>query len=193
MRRWRQQKESEQFLTDWAYSPKRIVIYFVTVLIIAVCLHVRREKNDKKKVIYPDGRRFLIILWRRKPMEPNLDFCNIWWIWHLSISPRALPHFDYVNDCLTGGHPVKDVINGNQIINLLAEARFILRKWCPNHPSLQADISKDDQEINLYFTDFTEKKFKTLGLQGRAETEDIGIVTKRIMCSKLAKIFDSLV
>ncbi|XP_055920727.1 uncharacterized protein LOC129952226 [Eupeodes corollae] len=108
----------------------------------------------------------------------------------------------YVDDCISGSNSITQTKEAQkQLRSILDNAGFKLRKWCANHPQLLNDIRLEDQEICLDFTDASHCTIKTLGLVwqpksdelcGRAKINDTSSITKRVVSSELARIFNPL-
>lgn len=105
-------------------------------------------------------------------------------------------------DVLTGASMIEDTIALRQQLSqqLFRKGQFHLRKWRSNNDRVLADLSKDNETDNLLKI---EKKgsLKTLGLHwdARSDTlqysvtiEETSKITKRIVLSKIAQIFDPL-
>ena len=110
----------------------------------------------------------------------------------------------YVDDCLTGADELKSALTlQQQLTSLFARGGFLLRKWNSSNPSMLEEIpeelrdSRDVQtisEINEYT--------KTLGIEWNISTDEFRLtiaesspnttVTKKVIVSDVAKVFDVL-
>ncbi|XP_075164230.1 uncharacterized protein LOC142236821 [Haematobia irritans] len=108
----------------------------------------------------------------------------------------------YVDDGLGGSDNINIAITTqNQLIQMLKEYGFNLKKWCANHPRLLKDIPEADQEVNLDFDVISSDTVKTLGLFWLPHIDNFCVkvkfnehktVTRRTATSDLAKLFDPL-
>ncbi|KAL7725098.1 hypothetical protein ACLKA6_018807 [Drosophila palustris] len=109
----------------------------------------------------------------------------------------------YVDDCLTGADSAQEAIHiREELVKILRPNRFNLRKWCSNNDQLLHGIPKDDVASDVKFEDSLDSyRIKTLGLIwmpkkdqlcGRAQSSTALKITKRVVCSDLAQIFDFL-
>ena len=115
---------------------------------------------------------------------------------------KSLKQDFYVDDGLIGADTIHEALAiQQQLISILSSAGMKLRKWCANHPQLLSGIAPEDQEVNLSFGAEEDQSTKTLGLSWlpksdmlyiKANGEPAGKVTKRIMSSDLAHIYDPL-
>lgn len=118
------------------------------------------------------------------------------------LGANSLKNDFYVDDGLTGSNSLTEAIEKQrQLTEILYEAGFTLRKWCANHPRLLQGIPEEDQEVNLDLDDDGTQAIKTLGLTWlpkpdqfcvKANLNKNTILTKRVVASDLAKIFDPL-
>ncbi|KAM8712433.1 hypothetical protein ACLKA7_012878 [Drosophila subpalustris] len=89
-----------------------------------------------------------------------------------------------------------------ELVKILRPNGFNLRKWCSNNDQLLHGIPKDDVASDVKFDDSLDShRIKTLGLIwmpkkdqlcGRAQSSTALKITKRVVCSELAQIFDPL-
>lgn len=108
----------------------------------------------------------------------------------------------YMDDLLTG---VNDVAAGQQLCshlqNLLGSAGFCLRKWSSNCPSILENLPKElRDERALFEFNSPTGPIKTLGIQWDIASDRILftvpdwnkslVITKRVMVSDAAKLFD---
>nr|CAI5838764.1 unnamed protein product [Callosobruchus analis] len=110
----------------------------------------------------------------------------------------------YVDDLLTGAKSVDHVQQiCSQIYDILNSRGFQLRKWRSNRPETIQQFSDTSESKSLVFSLNKEHEFKTLGLSWNSENDSLnykihpnkqtsGKVTKRIILSKIASIFDPL-
>ncbi|KAM8702090.1 hypothetical protein ACLKA7_004951 [Drosophila subpalustris] len=115
----------------------------------------------------------------------------------------ALMNDFYVDDCLTGADSAQEAINiREELVKILRPNGFNLRKWCSNNDQLLHGIPKDDVASVVKFDDSLDSyRIKALGLIwmpkkdqlcGRAQSSTALKITKRVVCSELAQIFDPL-
>nr|CAI5833055.1 unnamed protein product [Callosobruchus analis] len=110
----------------------------------------------------------------------------------------------YVDDLLTGAKSVDHAQQiCSQIYDILNSRGFQLRKWRSNRPETIQQFSDTSESKSLEFSLNKEHEFKTLGLSWNSENDSLnykihpnkqtsGKVTKRIILSKIASIFDPL-
>ncbi|KAM8701911.1 hypothetical protein ACLKA7_005221 [Drosophila subpalustris] len=89
-----------------------------------------------------------------------------------------------------------------ELVNILRPNGFNLRKRCSNNEQLLQGIPKDDIASDVKFEDTLDSyRIETLGLIwmpkkhqlcGRAQSSTAMKITKRVVCSEMAKIFDPL-
>ena len=108
----------------------------------------------------------------------------------------------YVDDLLTGSDSLEEAANlKTTVTSILQTAKLPLRKWCSNSLKLLADIPEEDRETHYLIDDKTG--IKTLGLYWHPVQDHFCIninfsfsitakLTKRIIISQVAKIFDPL-
>ncbi|XP_037961012.1 uncharacterized protein LOC119690089 [Teleopsis dalmanni] len=182
------------------------------------------EKMYRQILIHPNDRKYQIIAWRRSPNDPlQFDQLNT-----VTYSTRSAPYLAtkclqqlakdkstkyplgalaiindfYVDDCLSGSDSLDTALEiQRQLHDLLESADFKLRKWCANNPLLLQGIAKEDQEVDLDFSNEDQALVKTLGLSWQPKRDKFSIridltpskrITKRSITSSLAKIFDPL-
>ncbi|XP_037931721.1 uncharacterized protein LOC119666512 [Teleopsis dalmanni] len=182
------------------------------------------EKMYRQILIHPNDRKYQIIAWRRSPNDP-LQFYQLNTV---TYGTRSAPYLAtkclqqlakdkstkyplgalaiindfYVDDCLSGSDSLDTALEiQRQLHDLLESAGFKLRKWCVNNPLLLQDIAKEDQEVDLDFSNEDQASVKTLGLSWQPKRDKFSIridltpskrITKRSITSSLAKIFDPL-
>ncbi|XP_037928993.1 uncharacterized protein LOC119663458 [Teleopsis dalmanni] len=182
------------------------------------------EKMYRQILIHPNDRKYQIIAWRRSPNDP-LQFYQLNTV---TYGTRSAPYLAtkclqqlakdkstkyplgalaiindfYVDDCLSGSDSLDTALEiQRQLHDLLESAGFKLRKWCANNPLLLQDVAKEDQEVDLDFSNEDQASVKTLGLSWQPKRDKFSIridltpskrITKRSITSSLAKIFDPL-
>ncbi|XP_037959288.1 uncharacterized protein LOC119688691 [Teleopsis dalmanni] len=180
------------------------------------------EKMYRQVFINPEDRRYQLIIWRSSPNStiryyqlntitygtraaPYLATRYLQKIAsenkvNYPLGAQILCDNFYVDDGLGGSDSLITAIEAQrQLIHILKKHHFCLRKWSANHPQLLKNISQDDQEVNLDFNN--NESIKTLGLfwlpkadlfgiKVKMVTE--GIITKRVVSSDLARLFDPL-
>nr|XP_044248843.1 uncharacterized protein LOC123002543 [Drosophila takahashii] len=119
------------------------------------------------------------------------------------LGSSALKHDFYVDDCLTGANSVAEAVQIQKELNkILLPSGFKLRKWCSNNGQILTDVPEADT-IKTVKLDETLKHYsvKTLGLVwmpqrdqlcGRSQKSEASIITKRVVSSESAQIFDPL-
>ncbi|XP_037932704.1 uncharacterized protein LOC119667483 [Teleopsis dalmanni] len=182
------------------------------------------EKMYRQVLINPEDRRYQLIIWRSSPNST----IRYYQLNTITFGTRAAPYLAtrclqkialenkvnyplgaqilcdnfYVDDGLGGSDSLITAIEAQrQLIHILKKHQFYLRKWSANHPQLLKNISQDDQEVNLDFTNDNNESIKTLGLfwLPKADLFGIkvqmvteGIITTRVVSSDLARLFDPL-
>ncbi|XP_037927917.1 uncharacterized protein LOC119662382 [Teleopsis dalmanni] len=180
------------------------------------------EKMYRQVLINSEDRRYQLIIWRSSPNStiryyqlntitygtraaPYLATRCLQKIAsenkvNYRLGAQILCDNFYVDDGLGGSDSLITAIEAQrQLIHILKKHHFCLRKWSANHPQLLKNISQDDQEVNLDFDN--NESIKTLGLfwlpkadlfgiKVKMVTE--GIITKRVVSSDLARLFDPL-
>ena len=110
----------------------------------------------------------------------------------------------YVDDCLTGADDPKSALTlQRQLTSLFARGGFLLRKWNSSDPSVLEEIPeelRDTRDVQT-ISDMNEYT-KTLGIEWNISTDEfhltiaestpITTVTKRVIVSDVAKVFDVL-
>lgn len=107
----------------------------------------------------------------------------------------------YMDDLMSGANTEKEAISNIRNLNkVLKSAGFTLRKWATNNPSLLQEVPEDCRLTSLLNLD-NEGSIKMLGVWWNPSTDSfsykisIGAViqrTKRVLLSKISKIFDPL-
>ena len=111
----------------------------------------------------------------------------------------------YVDDGLTGADSIRAAISlQRELQDLFTCANFLLRRWNSSEPSVLQAIFPEFRESYQYhpISDADSVSTKTLGLQWNAAADTFRIttakfsqsdlVTKRILVSDIAKVFDAL-
>ncbi|UYV84326.1 hypothetical protein LAZ67_X001851 [Cordylochernes scorpioides] len=108
----------------------------------------------------------------------------------------------YVDDLLTGADTVEEAhVLIRQIIALLAEGGFPIRKWVSNSPKILEFLPKYQKGINLSFDIKDLPSVKLLGILWdptldsftiRVRPPDIQVYSKRSLLSLIARIYDPL-
>ncbi|XP_015119447.1 uncharacterized protein LOC107042777 [Diachasma alloeum] len=107
----------------------------------------------------------------------------------------------YVDDLLTRAQTREEALAiRDQVTQLVQRGGFNLRQWASNDPTLLQDLAPDDINRHLLITD--SPALKTLGLSWNSSNDHIEYkvksveanapLTKRIVMSETAKIFDPL-
>ncbi|XP_037942526.1 uncharacterized protein LOC119675399 [Teleopsis dalmanni] len=180
------------------------------------------EKMYLQVLINPEDRRYQLIIWRSSLNSTNhyyqLNTITYGTRAASYLATRCLQKIAlenkvnyplgaqilcdnfYVDDGLGGSDSLITAIEAQrQLIHILKKHQFYLRKWSANHPQLLKNISQDHQVVNLDFTNDNNESIKTLGLfwLPKADLFGIkvkmeGIITKRVVSSDLARLFDPL-
>ncbi|XP_055913226.1 uncharacterized protein LOC129946883 [Eupeodes corollae] len=114
---------------------------------------------------------------------------------------RAVKMDFYVDDLLTGAATLEEALKlKSELIELLARGGFILRKWCSNDNRILEAVDEVDRESLFRIAD--SHAIKTLGtywdptsdklLYDCPENHNNNSITKRIVLSEIAKLFDPL-
>lgn len=114
---------------------------------------------------------------------------------------RVLREDFYMDDVITGEKTIEKAIAlQQQLDQLLKRGRFQLRKWRANDQRILENLSRESEADSLLTID-KEGALKTLGLlwdansdtmQYRVKIDETPKITKRIVLSKIAQIFDPL-
>ncbi|CAI6364646.1 unnamed protein product [Macrosiphum euphorbiae] len=163
------------------------------------------------------------ILWRNDPSESIQEYALSTVTYGVSSSPfqaiRVLHQLEldegskypaaqgilssqtYVDDIITGASSIEQIMSlQKQLVGLLGEGGFELKKWASNCPQVLQDIPKDDQVVDLSFDPKDDCSIKILGLHWDPATDMFSYhsdpcgsrPTKRLVLSAIAKIYDPL-
>ncbi|XP_076660027.1 uncharacterized protein LOC143363307 [Halictus rubicundus] len=176
------------------------------------------EKMYRQVLVAPRDRAYQRILWRETPTEPlavyELNTITYGTASAPFLATRVLKEVSlrcsdahisgiiardfYVDDLITGADTVKEAqVIKTSIEETLSASGFKLRKWASNAPAALCNNEGSDRLIDLQ----TTKDPKTLGLlwsplgdELRVSVTESGYsrLTKRIILSEIAKIFDPL-
>lgn len=179
------------------------------------------EKMYRQILLHKDDRAYQRILWRQndqvKTFELNTltfgvsssPFLAIRTIQKLAddeynaypIAAQVLKKHLYVDDLLTGADSIEKArILRDEIIHLLARGGFHIRQWASNDERIVADLNTDAVNSNLILD--KDNTLKTLGVTWHAYSDKLCYttrsinhaekITKRMIFSEIAKIFDPL-
>ena len=110
----------------------------------------------------------------------------------------------YVDDCLTGADdPKSALVLQRQLTSLFSRGGFILRKWNSSDPSVLRKIPEELRDTHdIQTISETSEYTKTLGIECNVSTDAFRLtvaesspnatVTKRVIVSDVAKVFDVL-
>ncbi|XP_058448896.1 uncharacterized protein LOC131428854 [Malaya genurostris] len=110
----------------------------------------------------------------------------------------------YVDDLFSGGGNIEETIEIRKQLNeLLSKGGFELRKWASNEPTVLEGIPPEDRALRETVDLDRDKCIKTLGLLWEPSTDQLRyriqlppstdtILTKRIVLSYIARLFDPL-
>ncbi|UYV69727.1 hypothetical protein LAZ67_7000491 [Cordylochernes scorpioides] len=189
-----------------------------------VALSADIEKMYRQILIHPDDSDYQRVLWRDSPSDAIQEYKLTTITYGTACAPylaiRALHQLAddeamnypvaseivkrdfYVDDLLTGADTVEEAqVLIRQIIALLAEGGFPIRKWVSNSPKILEFLPKDQKGINQSF-DFKDlPSVKLLGILWdptldsftiRVRPPDIQVNSKRSLLSLIARIYDPL-
>ena len=120
------------------------------------------------------------------------------------LAARAVEKSFYVDDCLTGADDIKTAASLlSQLQGLFARGDFLLCKWNSNEVTVLQGIAPELCECgDVHSISDTNDYTKTLGLEWNTVTDQFRltvsdfpateVVTKRILVSDIAKVFDVL-
>lgn len=176
----------------------------------------------RQVMIEEEDRQWQLILWRRNEEDPLETFTLNTVTYGTTFAPylamrclkqlaeedgekyplakRALMSDFYMDDVLTGTDTIAEAIDlQKQLTNLLAQGQFHLQKWRSNEEKvLHHLLEKSKTEDSLLLND--KASLKTLGVQWNHKEDLLRYcvkparerITKRVVLSKIAKIFDPL-
>jgi Pao retrotransposon peptidase len=109
----------------------------------------------------------------------------------------------YVDDLMSGADTIEDALKlQDKLIQLMNQGGFQLRKWSSSAPALLSAVPEEMREPDIPLIIDGDKAVKTLGLQWHPATDQFSfsvtqpsqrsVVTKRLVLSDLAKVFDPL-
>ncbi|UYV60400.1 hypothetical protein LAZ67_1001040 [Cordylochernes scorpioides] len=189
-----------------------------------VALSADIEKMYRQILIHPDDSDYQRVLWRDSPSDAIQEYKLTTITYGTACAPylaiRTLHQLAddeamnypvaseivkrdfYVDDLLTGADTVEEAqVLIRQIIALLAEGGFPIRKWVSNSPKILDFLPKDQKGINQSF-DFKDlPSVKLLGILWdpsldsftiRVKPPDIQVSSKRSLLSLIAIIYDPL-
>ncbi|XP_058988017.1 uncharacterized protein LOC131807010 [Musca domestica] len=178
------------------------------------------EKMYRQILMHPDDQRYQLIIWREDPSHP----VSYYKLNTVTYGTRSAPYLAtkclqkianenmeryplgsqmlkdnfYMDDGLGGADSLSTAIQ-KELITILKQHGFILRKWSSNTPRLLKDIPHSDREVNL---DLNESQtIKTLGLYWMPQADQFcvktnidhnEIISKRVVTSELTNLFDPL-
>ncbi len=120
------------------------------------------------------------------------------------LAAKVVENNIYVNDCLTGADDIEGAISlQRQLQQLFENGGFLLRRWNSSEPEVLQCIEPSLRDsIEILNISGTEEYTKTLGLEWNTTHDPFrltisklpspDILTKRILVSNVAKIFDVL-
>ncbi|XP_018403789.1 PREDICTED: uncharacterized protein LOC108780532 [Cyphomyrmex costatus] len=179
------------------------------------------EKMYRQVLVHQDDRIYQRILWRQdgqiKTFQLNTLTFGVSSSPYLAIrtiqrladdehdefpnAAEVLKNHLYVDDLLTGAETVEEARSlRNEIIILLSRGGFNIRQWASNEKRIIEDLSPDAMNANLVLD--KTNALKTLGISWSARADMLhyavrsidrsGKITKRIVMSEIARIFDPL-
>ncbi|UYV82947.1 hypothetical protein LAZ67_22001474 [Cordylochernes scorpioides] len=189
-----------------------------------VALSADIEKMYRQILIHPDDSDYQRVLWCDSPSDaiqeyklttitygtacaPYLAIRTLHQLaddeaMNYPVASEIMKRDFYVDDLLTGADTVEEAqVLIRQIIALLAEGGFPIRKWVSNSPKILDFLPKDQKGINQSF-DFKDlPSVKLLGILWdpsldsftiRVKPPDIQVNSKRSLLSLIARIYDPL-
>ncbi|XP_031788733.1 uncharacterized protein LOC116417810 [Nasonia vitripennis] len=176
------------------------------------------EKMYRQILIHPEDRRYQRIFWYRdgklQVYELNTVTFGVSSAPYLAIRtihrlandesaqyPRAaeiLKRDMYVDDLLTGSDSLDEILKArDEIITVLKHGGFNIRQWASNHNHALDNL---DEKVLSLAPDGEDAVLKTLGVSWASKRDELAIVvkpveippnvTKRVILSEIAKIFD---
>ncbi|XP_046424700.1 uncharacterized protein LOC124181972 [Neodiprion fabricii] len=117
------------------------------------------------------------------------------------LAQKVLKRDFYVDDFLTGGNSIEEVLQvRDQVIELLKRGGFIIRQWASNHTHALDNINEKILGVDCAVEQNTV--LRTLGVTWNSQRDTFVYsakpidlttkITKRIILSEIAKIFDPL-
>lgn len=117
------------------------------------------------------------------------------------IASRVVTEDFYVDDMITGGGTIEEAVRiRQQVTTLLDKAGFPLHKWCTNDDRILDGVPEMQRETHLPLDSSTTTK--TLGITWWPKKDEFSFsyktitntkqITKRIVLSELARLFDPL-
>ncbi|XP_075162907.1 uncharacterized protein LOC142235542 [Haematobia irritans] len=117
------------------------------------------------------------------------------------IVARILKHETYVDDILSGGFSIQEALKArNDLIDILKNAGFPLKKIIANDPQLLAHIPPQDLYDSEFLRFHESSSTKTLGIKWNALSDSFTYsinpiqseqtMTKRMVLSSIAQLFD---
>lgn len=181
------------------------------------------EKMYRQILVNPDQRKYQAILWRYNPEESVSTYLLNTVTYGVTTSPflalRTLKQLAlenssqfplanevvlntmFVDDILTGGDSLEYVKTLKfELINLLGQGGFELRKWSSNSPELLKDVPSHHQELVFQENKMDDPSIKVLGLKWKPVTDvfsyDVHLEnvppTKRNILSQISRVYDPL-
>ncbi|XP_073841434.1 uncharacterized protein [Musca autumnalis] len=181
------------------------------------------EKMYKQILLHPDDQKYQLIIWREDTTHPvsyyklntvtydtrtapylatkclqkiaddNMD--------RYPLGSKMLKENFYMDDGLSGADSLSTALETQkELIAILKQHGFNLRKWSSNFLRLLKDIPHSDREVNLDLDENINKTIKTFGVILDASSRPIlredkyrpSSISKRSVTSELAKLFDPL-
>jgi len=171
--------------------------------------------------IHSDDRTYQHIVWRNSPSDELQDYELTTVTYGVSASPyqairvlHQLEHDDghkfplarkilstqtYVDDIVSGDDTVSALLQRQaDLVQLLMQAGFELKKWSSNTPEVLRHIPQGDHAVQPSFDPKDDMSVKILGLHWDPVTDTFSYhtspvpltVTKRVVLSTIAKLYD---
>ncbi|XP_055527686.1 uncharacterized protein LOC129720258 [Wyeomyia smithii] len=183
------------------------------------------EKMFRQIWVHSDDCRFQQILWRYNPVEPIQVYQLKTVTYGLTSSPfhatrvLSLLAFEdgerypfavpvirqgtYFDDVLTGHDDLKTLQQTcEQLIGLLANAKFVLRKWATNDSTVLIKVPTDLWDASNQLEIDRTASIKTLGLLWLPKSDRFMfkiltlhsqcVITKRVVVSEMSRLFDPI-
>jgi hypothetical protein len=195
-----------------------IILHFRLHPIVFTC---DIKQMYRQIMIHPQDRHYQMILWRESTHSPVEEYTLNTVTYGMAPSPylamRALRQLAYegqsryplaakalcedifVDDIITGAASMSEArVLRQQLVELLKEGQFELRKWSSNTKEFLLDIPVDHCEKPLRFDSDNLNIIKILGLYWDSESDMFSYFTalsetsytKRSILSNIARIFD---